>query len=268
MDACGMLGGFRTELTSCQRKCWTASDRKAQTSFCTRSSRPSVQDLSKNRGCPSIRFPSLQSRGTICEQFVRTSSEGASSRPQTRKCTCGWTCCAGPEWHRTRNPPKFTAHCFLVALTRGVVHTLLKPNVQPDSMELLRDGYLAWIVEVKEGAFGRMTFLTGWIPTNGSARPATSFALSTRTLSTMPTGRISERSTRPTGLPKWWSTRFWTKNGATNLSLRTFRVAGTGADGRCWHSGSNVRVGHVPVSLCKTDSGKPGCARAAARPKV
>ena len=45
----------------------------------------------------------------------------------------------------------FTAHCFLVALARGVVHTLLKPNVRPDPMELLVNGYLAWIVEVENG---------------------------------------------------------------------------------------------------------------------
>ena len=45
----------------------------------------------------------------------------------------------------------FTAHCFLVALARGVVHTLLKPNVRPAPMELLVNGYLAWIVEVEDG---------------------------------------------------------------------------------------------------------------------
>ena len=45
----------------------------------------------------------------------------------------------------------FTAHCFLVALARGVVHTLLKPNVDPDPKELLGNGYLAWIVEIEAG---------------------------------------------------------------------------------------------------------------------
>lgn len=45
----------------------------------------------------------------------------------------------------------FTAHCFLVALARGVVHTLLKPNVRPNPRELLVNGYLAWIVEVEDG---------------------------------------------------------------------------------------------------------------------
>ena len=45
----------------------------------------------------------------------------------------------------------FTAHCFLVALARGVVHTLLNPNVQPDPAELLGSGFLAWIIEVEDG---------------------------------------------------------------------------------------------------------------------
>ena len=45
----------------------------------------------------------------------------------------------------------FTAHCFLVALARGVVHTLVKPNDRPDPSELLGNGYLAWIVEVEDG---------------------------------------------------------------------------------------------------------------------
>ena len=45
----------------------------------------------------------------------------------------------------------FTAHCFLVALARGVAHTLLKPNIQPDSSELLGNGFPAWIIEVEDG---------------------------------------------------------------------------------------------------------------------
>ena len=45
----------------------------------------------------------------------------------------------------------FTAHCFLVALARGVVHTLLQPNVQPDPAGLLGSGFLAWIIEVEDG---------------------------------------------------------------------------------------------------------------------
>ena len=45
----------------------------------------------------------------------------------------------------------FTAHCFLVALARGVVHTLLNPNTQPDPAELIGSGFLAWIVEVEDG---------------------------------------------------------------------------------------------------------------------
>ena len=45
----------------------------------------------------------------------------------------------------------FTAHCFLVALARGVVHTLLRPNIPPDPATLLGSGFLAWIIEVEDG---------------------------------------------------------------------------------------------------------------------
>ena len=45
----------------------------------------------------------------------------------------------------------FTAHCFLVALARGVVHTVLNPDSPPNVRDLLGNGYLAWIVEVEDG---------------------------------------------------------------------------------------------------------------------
>ena len=45
----------------------------------------------------------------------------------------------------------FAAHCFLVALARGVVHTLLRPNIRPDPIQLLGNGFPAWIVEVEKG---------------------------------------------------------------------------------------------------------------------
>ena len=45
----------------------------------------------------------------------------------------------------------FTAHCFLVALARGVVHTLLNPDAQPDPGELLGSGFPAWIIEIDKG---------------------------------------------------------------------------------------------------------------------
>ncbi|MCY3877620.1 MAG: hypothetical protein OXF74_00385 [Rhodobacteraceae bacterium] len=53
----------------------------------------------------------------------------------------------------------FTAHCFLVALARGVVHTLLKPNLVPDPKELLGNGYLAWIIEIEAGRNWSRDFL-------------------------------------------------------------------------------------------------------------
>ena len=45
----------------------------------------------------------------------------------------------------------YTAHCFLVALARGVVHTLLKPDVPPDPRTLLGSGFAAWVIELEEG---------------------------------------------------------------------------------------------------------------------
>ena len=45
----------------------------------------------------------------------------------------------------------FITHCFLVTLARGVVHTVGRPDDPPDPSELLRDGYLAWIIEIEPG---------------------------------------------------------------------------------------------------------------------
>ena len=45
----------------------------------------------------------------------------------------------------------FITHCFLVTLAKGVVHTVSRPNDQPNPKELLRDGYLAWIIETEPG---------------------------------------------------------------------------------------------------------------------
>ena len=45
----------------------------------------------------------------------------------------------------------YTAHCFLVALARGVAHTLLKPDVPPDPKTLLGSGFAAWVIELEEG---------------------------------------------------------------------------------------------------------------------
>ena len=45
----------------------------------------------------------------------------------------------------------FITHCFLVTLAKGVVHTVSRPDDQPDPNELLRDGYLAWIIEIEPG---------------------------------------------------------------------------------------------------------------------
>ena len=47
--------------------------------------------------------------------------------------------------------PLFTAHSFLVALARGVVHTILKPGDTPCPCEILGEGYPAWIVEEERG---------------------------------------------------------------------------------------------------------------------
>ena len=45
----------------------------------------------------------------------------------------------------------FITHCFLVTLAKGVVHTVSRPDDQPNPNELLHDGYLAWIIEIEPG---------------------------------------------------------------------------------------------------------------------
>ena len=45
----------------------------------------------------------------------------------------------------------FVGHSFLIALARGVVHTLAKPEAKPDTNAILREGFAAWIVDSTEG---------------------------------------------------------------------------------------------------------------------
>lgn len=45
----------------------------------------------------------------------------------------------------------FVAHSFLVAIARGVIYTLANPNAAPEPETVLRDGFVAWIVETTAG---------------------------------------------------------------------------------------------------------------------
>ena len=45
----------------------------------------------------------------------------------------------------------FVGHSFLIALARGVVHTLARPEVEPGVNAILKEGFAAWIVDSTEG---------------------------------------------------------------------------------------------------------------------
>ena len=45
----------------------------------------------------------------------------------------------------------FVAHSFLVTIARGVVHTVARPNDDPDPKRILEDGFVAWILESHAG---------------------------------------------------------------------------------------------------------------------
>jgi len=45
----------------------------------------------------------------------------------------------------------FVAHCFLVALARGVEHTLTKPDTPPDEENLLGSGFVGWVLDSPQG---------------------------------------------------------------------------------------------------------------------
>ena len=45
----------------------------------------------------------------------------------------------------------FVAHSFLVAIARGVIYALANPNADPEPETILRDGFVAWIVETTPG---------------------------------------------------------------------------------------------------------------------
>lgn len=45
----------------------------------------------------------------------------------------------------------FVTHSFLVALARGVIHTLAHPNRKPDHQAVLRDGFVSWILATTPG---------------------------------------------------------------------------------------------------------------------
>lgn len=45
----------------------------------------------------------------------------------------------------------FVAHSFLVAIARGVIYALADPNAKPKPKIVLRDGFVAWIIETTAG---------------------------------------------------------------------------------------------------------------------
>ena len=53
----------------------------------------------------------------------------------------------------------FVTHSFLVALARGVIHTLARPHDKPDPREILADGFVAWITATVAGRQWAQGFL-------------------------------------------------------------------------------------------------------------
>jgi len=45
----------------------------------------------------------------------------------------------------------FVSHTFLVTLARGVIHTVSYPNTPPNVIDLLGDGFIAWLTETEKG---------------------------------------------------------------------------------------------------------------------
>ena len=53
----------------------------------------------------------------------------------------------------------FVVHSFLVALARGVIHTLTHPEADPDPQRILGDGFVAWIIQTTPGRAWANNFL-------------------------------------------------------------------------------------------------------------
>ncbi len=53
----------------------------------------------------------------------------------------------------------FVTHSFLVALARGVIHTLARPREKPDPRKILADGFVAWITATVAGRQWAQGFL-------------------------------------------------------------------------------------------------------------
>ncbi len=53
----------------------------------------------------------------------------------------------------------FVAHSFLVALARGVEHTLTNPDARPDPLKLIGNGFLGWILDTPSGERWAQTLL-------------------------------------------------------------------------------------------------------------
>ncbi len=53
----------------------------------------------------------------------------------------------------------FLRHSFLVALARGVIHTLARPNQEPDAGAILQDGFVSWVLHSAAGRAWAATLL-------------------------------------------------------------------------------------------------------------
>ena len=45
----------------------------------------------------------------------------------------------------------FVTHTFLVALARGVIHTVSNPHQKPDASVILKDGFVSWVLDSNKG---------------------------------------------------------------------------------------------------------------------
>ena len=54
----------------------------------------------------------------------------------------------------------FVTHSFLIALARGVIHTISQPNQEPDERLILRDGFVSWVLESSAGRDWAHSLLT------------------------------------------------------------------------------------------------------------
>ena len=78
----------------------------------------------------------------------------ASAKLLRQRSICGWISFEAREWHRKAHTPQdslFIASLFSCYPCPGRSAYCKQSDDQPDPNELLRDGYLAWIIEMEPG---------------------------------------------------------------------------------------------------------------------